>query len=287
MKLLVPTTTVLLVLCGIAGCPNASNTSAPSSPMPTPVAMPVNPNSPNAVPANSNAIPASQATGIWNQGQVEQWLKQDLKLTGVTLSGTGNGNYTGQGRDATGTTFQLNVRQVPGGIVCNHTSGPGSSGRIAFGNPVPEPGQAIPVQTPVAVNPTTVQIPETPVSGKVHGFDFAIEKAVLENGVLTLRQGKDLFPDLALDVMMFLKQGEPAEGKKLQVAPDQAPGKPLLRLQWKEAGKLKMEHFPGNYSLVVELGRIQDGKLPGKIHVALPDQSKSSLSGTFMLEGVR
>jgi hypothetical protein len=141
----------------------------------------------------------------------------------------------------------------------------------------------------VATNPAAVSIPETPVSGRIHGLDFAIEKAVLENGVLTLRQGKDQFPDLALDVMMFIKQGEAAEGKKLQVAPDQSPGKPLLRLQWKEAGQglPKTEHFQNNYSLVLEFGKIQDGKLPGKIHVALPDQSQSSLSGTFVLEGIR
>ncbi len=289
MRSLNLTTIALLLTGGIVGCPNASNKPAPSAPMPTPVAVPAGPNSPSAVAANPNAIPASQATGIWNQGQVEQWLKEDLKLTELTLSATGNGNYMGRGRDATGKSFQLTVRQVAGGIVCDHTSGPGSSGRIAFGNPVPEPGQTIPAQTPVATNPATVSIPETPVSGKIHGLDFTIEKAVLENGVLTLRQGKDQFPDLALDVMMFIKQGEPAEGKKLQVAADQAPGKPLLRLQWREAGQglPKTENFQTNYSLVLEFGKIKDGKLPGKIHVALPDQSKSSLSGTFVIGGVR
>lgn len=276
MKVPIPAATALFLLCGIAGCPDTA--SNPSS-TPAPAANP---------PSGGQApIPASQATEIWTQSQVEQWLKKDLKLTELTLSPDGNGNYKGTGRNDTGLALQLTVTQVPGGIACEFSGGPGNSGRIAFGNPVPAPGQPAPGQKPVS-NSSDVTIPDSPASGKIHDSDFAIEKAILENGVLTLRQGKDLFPDLALDVMMFIKQGEPAEGKKLRVAPDQAPGKPLLRLQWRDAeNKLKSEDFLKNYLLVLEFGKIQDGKLPGKIHAVLPDLSKSTISGTFVLEGVR
>ena len=271
MKTLTPTVAGLIV-CGIVGCPNASNNPATSVPIPTPV-----------------TVPSGQSSGIWNQSQVDQWLKQELKLAELTLSASGSGNYKGQGRDASGTSFQLAVTQVPGGIACEHSSGAGSTGRISFGNPVPTAGRPVPVQTPVAETSLAgVSIPETPVRGKIHGLDFTIDRAVLENGVLTLRQGRDLFPDLALDVMMFIKQGEPAEGKKLHVTPGQASPKPWLRLQWKEAGQnLTTQDIQTGYSLLLEFGRIQDGKLPGKIHAVLPDESKSSLSGTFVLEGVR
>jgi hypothetical protein len=90
--------------------------------------------------------------------------------------------------------------------------------------------------------------------------------------------------------MMFLKEGESAEGKRIRIAADQGPGKPLLRLQWRKQpgqGLPENEHFNTNYLLIVELGRIQSGKLPGKIHVSVPDAEKSSLSGTFVLEGLR
>lgn len=275
MKFPISAATGLLLICGIAGCPDTANN--PSS----------TPSSATTPPAGQAAIPASQATGIWNQSQVEQWLKQDAKLTELALTSTGTGNYKGTGRNESGMQVQLTVTQVPGGIACDFSGGPGNTGRVTFGNPVTAAGQPAPVQNPVS-NSSDVTIPDTPVSGKIHDADFAVEKAVLENGVLTLRQGKDLFPDLALDVMMFIKQGEPAEGKKLRIAPDQAPGKPLLRLQWRDAeNKLKTEDFPKNYLLILEFGKIQEGKLPCKIHAVLPDQSKSTISGTFVLEGVR
>ena len=80
----------------------------------------------------------------------------------------------------------------------------------------------------MASAPANVQIPDTPVMGKIHGRDFMIEKAVLVDGMLTLRQGKEMFPDLALDLVRFTVQGESLEGKKVQIAPDQAVGKPIM-----------------------------------------------------------
>lgn len=94
-----------------------------------------------AAPANrasgSAPIRAEDATGIWDRGQVETYLKKDLKLTEVSLTGTGGGNYTGTGKGADGKAYRLNVKQVRGGIACEYEAGETRRGRIAFGNPVP------------------------------------------------------------------------------------------------------------------------------------------------------
>jgi len=82
-------------------------------------------------------IRAEDARGIWDRGQVETYLKKDLKLTEVSLTGTGGGNYTGTGKGADGKAYRLNVKQVRGGIACEYEAGETGRGRIAFGNPVP------------------------------------------------------------------------------------------------------------------------------------------------------
>ena len=148
---------------------------------------------------------------------------------------------------------------------------------------------AIPTTSAAPSASTPATIPDSPVAGKIHGRDFAIEKVVFENGVLTLRQGKDYFPDLALDVMMFIRQGESLAGKQVKITPGQTTGIPLLRLQWRESGKglPETENFSGSYTLVLEFGQVEGNKVPGRIFVALPDQAKSTLSGKFEVEGAK
>jgi hypothetical protein len=81
--------------------------------------------------------------------------------------------------------------------------------------------------------------------------------------------------------------GESPEGKGVQIPADMAPGKPILRLQWRENGQRKTEDFLQKYTLVLNLGKLADGNLPGKIHAEFPDATKSKVSGSFVIEGVR
>jgi hypothetical protein len=85
------------------------------------------------------AVRSEDASGVWTQEQVEQYLTQNLKLTTVSLQSTGGANYTGMGVAQDGRTLKLNVRQVPGGIRCDYEDDRGGGGNIAFGNPVPAP----------------------------------------------------------------------------------------------------------------------------------------------------
>lgn len=45
------------------------------------------------------------------------------------------------------------------------------------------------------------------------------------------------------------------------------------------------ETFVGNFSMVLETGKLLDGTIPAKIHLCLPDEGKTVLAGTFKLTG--
>jgi hypothetical protein len=94
---------------------------------------------PPAQPGPATTSPAAAPMGpttVWNQAQVEQFLKEELALTTIELRSTGGDNYQGKGADAEGSDYTLIVKQVPGGIKVEwrHQSG---NGTIGFGKPVP------------------------------------------------------------------------------------------------------------------------------------------------------
>lgn len=245
-----------------------------------PVTPPVNGGA-APMPAPVAANPAGGQVRAWNQGEVEQWLRQDLKLVEVALTSTGGDNYSGQGRDAAGVSYQLQVRQVPGGIKCTYQSGDGGQGSVAFGDTVPDAGA--PATTPAAeVDPVNVTIPDSPVAGRLHGQEFALTRAWMENGVLTIAQGAGNPTELSVRFnLLFKRMDEPLPGAKYQFPPDQAAGKPIVDIQWLEGGREEREHYSVNYTLVLEFGQPQNGIQPGRIYLALPDASQSMLSGTF------
>ena len=131
--------------------------------------------------------------------------------------------------------------------------------------------------------------PEHAARGRIHGKEFVADRAVLKGGVLTLRQGGDFFPDLALDVMAWIKQDESPEGKKVRVEADDERDIPWLRLAWREVkgkGLPETENYQKGYALVLELGKREQGRIPGKIYACFTDKEKSVVAGTFMVEEV-
>jgi hypothetical protein len=93
---------------------------------------------PQARPGPPGAAPPPTlgATSVWNQTQVEEFLKQELALTTIAIKSTGGHGYQGTGADAEGIAYTLTVKQVPGGfkVEWSHSTG---NGTITFGNPVP------------------------------------------------------------------------------------------------------------------------------------------------------
>lgn len=86
------------------------------------------------------AVSSEDATGVWTRTQVEQYVKENLKLKTVSLQSAGGDNYSGMGTAQDGRVVNLKIRQVPGGIRCEYEDDRGGTGSIAFGNAVPGDG---------------------------------------------------------------------------------------------------------------------------------------------------
>jgi hypothetical protein len=128
-------------------------------------------------------------------------------------------------------------------------------------------------------------VPARPAAGKIHGLPFSVEKAELKNGILEIRQGKDFFPDRAVMVFLFLKQGESPEGHTFTVAPGAGFGSPHIHMKWRAnpaADELpKTDMFMDRYTMRLAFGKAQNGKVPGRIYLCTPDAAKSYVAGTF------
>ena len=127
-----------------------------------------------------------------------------------------------------------------------------------------------------------VGIPEGPTRGMINGEVFMAESAKLENGILTLRDGKEFLPDHAVTVFLFLK-GESPDGKIYDIASSSGFGSPHVHMKWmpKNSKTPKSRVFMKGYSMRLEFGKTQGGKLDGKIYLCLPDEMRSYLAGSF------
>ncbi|MBI3570074.1 MAG: hypothetical protein HY082_03075 [Gammaproteobacteria bacterium] len=147
----------------------------------------------------------------------------------------------------------------------------------------PAASSGAPVAATATVKPGVPAIPAAPAKGQVHGKPFAVETSHVESGVLTMRLGKDVSADLEVRVMLPGSPWETPAGKNFKVAETGAAGAPQVVLAWKEAGQntLSEQKFTDKYTMVLEFGQEKDKKLPGKIHLNLPDETKSNVAGTF------
>jgi tetratricopeptide (TPR) repeat protein len=128
-----------------------------------------------------------------------------------------------------------------------------------------------------------VKIPSTVPGGMIQGENFVSKSAEFSNGILTIRDGEDFFPDHAVMIFLFLKKDEKPEGKSYNISRTSGFGSPHIHMKWKpENSKVpKTKIFTKDYSMRLNLGTIKNGKLPGKIYLCLPDEMKSVVAGSF------
>jgi hypothetical protein len=131
-----------------------------------------------------------------------------------------------------------------------------------------------------------VEIPATPVTGRIHGQPFKMEKVTLENGWLDFRQGSDFFADREIDVVVFENDTAKLSGRTFTVPTKEFGNNPHIWMKWKEGGEAtpKQRSFMDRYALRLEFGTLSGGKLPGKIYLCVPDKEKSFVAGTFEAE---
>jgi len=130
----------------------------------------------------------------------------------------------------------------------------------------------------------SVQIPEGPVAGRMHGFSFALDRATVTGGTLQLRQGPKWPPDLGVTIYLFAERGEELAGKTITIDSARAES-PKVTLRWKdEQQQPATENQHGGYALRLEFGTVSGKSLPGKIYLATQDAEKSFIAGEFTAE---
>lgn len=128
-------------------------------------------------------------------------------------------------------------------------------------------------------------LPSARAAGSINGAGFLCERATLQGGRLSLRQGRNWPPELGVTISLFANQGEDLSGKTIIVGPDRPPPIPRVTLRWKdEAGKEIKQDYSEGYALRLNFGQATNGRMPGQIFIAIPDGAKSFAAGGFDAE---
>jgi hypothetical protein len=129
-------------------------------------------------------------------------------------------------------------------------------------------------------------IPQKPASGRLHGEPFTIERAELQQGTLSLRQGHEFFADLEFKLFLFVNSYTQLEGQFLDILDEENPPVktvPHIYMSWKPDPKSlpKSKTWTGDYVIRLKFDKARNGRLPGQIYLCLPDMKQSFVAGTF------
>jgi hypothetical protein len=133
-----------------------------------------------------------------------------------------------------------------------------------------------------------LQIPDAPLSGKIHGQEFKPDKVEIDNGMIRIREGEEFFADRELVLFTFLDDGKLLEAPSIEVGPKQefASFAPHIHKAWTPQGKSfpETQIYTDGYAMKLELDRPQGRKLAGRLKVCLPDDERTYVAGTFTAE---
>lgn len=155
--------------------------------------------------------------------------------------------------------------------------------------PVGAGGAVRPTAAPAAWTMDVAQLspPSTPAAGWLGGQEFKPDKVELDGDHLVFRRGKEFFADQEIKLWLT-GDHESFEGLKIDVKPDKgfAMDTPHVTVAAKKPGGNlpETQSYMEKYAMKLEFGKIEGGKLAGKIHLCLPDKDQSYLAGTFSLD---
>jgi DNA-directed RNA polymerase subunit RPC12/RpoP len=167
--------------------------------------------------------------------------------------------------------------------VAPESSAPGAAADTSSVRPAPGPNPEPAKPSLWTLELTNMIFPTDRAGGKIHGLDFAVDRAVLQGGTLTLRRGYSGTPDLAINVNLFVNQPGQLARQSVNVATNDT-GSPRVTVRWKEGGETMFEPFNAGYAMKLDFGTQSPSGLPGKIFLCLPDASNSWVAGTFNAE---
>jgi len=133
------------------------------------------------------------------------------------------------------------------------------------------------------MNLAAAEMPDVPAQGRIHGQDFITDRAVLQNGTLTLRRGRTGPFTLAFQVNFGGVQPEALAGQSLNIATN-APMAARVILNWQDGDHAAKEIFQGGYAMRLTFGQASGNRLPGTIYFCAPDDAKSYVMGSFSAE---
>src|ERR1700722_150775 len=122
--------------------------------------------------------------------------------------------------------------------------------------------------------------PEATAAGRIHGQDFVVERANLQNGTLTLREGTRGVVTFGVQINFGGVQPEALAGQSLNVATN-APMAARITLHWQDGAPSAMESLEGGYAMRLDFGKVSTNHISGKIYFCAPDEMKSYVAGTF------
>lgn len=130
----------------------------------------------------------------------------------------------------------------------------------------------------------SVKIPNTPATGRIHGRRFDLQRATLQGGTLSLRQGPTWPPEVGITILLYARQGEDLADKVINLETNRVKP-PRVILRWKDEQDQEMtEHVREGYALRLEFGQVMGKRMPGRLYFCAPDEKRSYVAGTFEAE---
>jgi hypothetical protein len=149
--------------------------------------------------------------------------------------------------------------------------------------PAPEPRQRSRMpEEQVATDPTSVEIPASPVAGVLGGEKFQLQNCRMSGGgILHLSTGKGVQPEII--IFTFIDQAELPGTEIIIPRPDSDRRRaiPHVHLKWREDDRIKTEILTQGYSLRLVFDQPEDDSLPGRIFFEAPGRFETRVSGTF------
>jgi hypothetical protein len=125
-------------------------------------------------------------------------------------------------------------------------------------------------------------IPNRPAKGMIHGIPFTVEKAYVQNGILHLMLKEGPSAHLGFTIFMFLEEGAAPDRLRFYLGTVNRSCPHVYMRYPVEGQKLPgKETFTKNYAMKLEFGESENGEVPGRIYLCLPDEEKSFVAGTF------
>ena len=154
----------------------------------------------------------------------------------------------------------------------------------------PRAPKQLPLLPPVyTLDLEQAQIPNGRANGTLGGTNFVVENGQFDQGggtyLLRLMQGAPPTPDFEFKVYLKLGPTESPTGHVWSVSKDmKGKGVPQIVKVWKPNPQLPKPQqllYASGYAMKLELDKIADGNLSGKIFLALPDKEQSVVAGVF------